>query len=79
MSTFPTLQLDYTDATHDPEGSVSIFRRTKNKRDGSYGYENPCAAGFDKFNSRKLSKKLKARGVRVTGVKSTTLSQVHLS
>lgn len=67
------VQLDYTTAENDPEGSVSIFKRQW--KTGTF--EPDCEVGFDWFNTAERTERLVSRGMRV-GVKDfTTFSMVR--
>lgn len=69
---YHVIQLDYTVAKNDPEGSVSIFKRQS--KTGTYKHD--CEVGFDWFNTAERTDRLVARGMRA-GVKNfTTFSMV---
>ncbi|CAN0162374.1 unnamed protein product, partial [Ectocarpus fasciculatus] len=62
--------LNYVSAENDPEGSVSIFRRTTTNST----YASACEVGFEKFNTAKRTNRLVEKGLRVGGRDFTTLS-----
>ncbi|CAB1115103.1 unnamed protein product [Ectocarpus sp. CCAP 1310/34] len=66
----PVQQLNYVSAENDPEGSVSIFKRTT--KDNTYA--SACEVGFEKYNTADRTNRLVDRGMRVGGMNFTTLS-----
>lgn len=65
-------QLNYVSAENDPEGSVSIFKRTT--KDNTYA--SVCEVGFEKFNTPARTNRLVDRGMRVGGMDFTTFAMV---
>lgn len=68
------VQEDYTTEENDPEGSVSVYALDPD----SGKFTEPCTADFTRFNDEDLTKDLMESGVRVTGVNTTTFSQVPM-
>lgn len=68
----PVQKLNYVSAENDPEGSVSIFKRTT--KDNTYA--TACEVGFEKFNTADRTNRLVDGGMRVGGMNFTTLSMV---
>ncbi|CBJ25800.1 alkaline phosphatase [Ectocarpus siliculosus] len=62
--------LNYVSAENDPEGSVSIFKRTT--KDNTYA--TACEVGFEKYNTADRTNRLVDGGMRVGGMNFTTLS-----
>lgn len=68
-------QADYETEDGDPVGSVSIYTYSSDPS-LSYGWEfsDPCFADFAEFDDQIVD--LKNSGVRISGVDTTTVSQV---